>query len=142
VGTSRGDDISSNETVVNIDADAVFVAIVVDPIFLDPSSVQVLLAQAIWIFLPALRHPPRFDFLVLLARVSLLWNWHKSRIDDLAATGLQTLGSEVLLKQLKISSIRPAFLSRSLKKAIVVASGILFITPRPTNSSKDRLSFT
>jgi hypothetical protein len=101
VRTCRGDDISSNETVVNIDADAVFVAIVVDPIFLDPSGVYVLLAQSIWIFLPALRHPPRFDFLVLLARVSLLRNWHKSRIYDLAATGLQTLGSEVLLKQLK-----------------------------------------
>jgi hypothetical protein len=63
--------------------------------------VQVLLVQAIWIFLPALRHPPCFDFLVLLAPVSLLRNWHKSRIDDLATTGLQTLGSEVLLKQLK-----------------------------------------
>jgi hypothetical protein len=86
---------------VNIDADAIFVAIVVDPIFLNPSSVQVFLAQAIWIFLAALRHPPRFDFLVPLAPVSLLRNWHKSRIDDLAAMGLQTLGSEVLPIQLK-----------------------------------------
>ena len=46
VGTCRGDDISSNETVVNIDADAVFVAIVVDTILLNLSSVQVFLAQA------------------------------------------------------------------------------------------------
>jgi hypothetical protein len=84
---------------VHIDADAVFVAIVVDTIFLNPSSVQVLLAQAIWVFLPAIRYPPRFDFFVLLVRVSLFRNWHKSRIDDLATTGLQSLGSKVLLKE-------------------------------------------
>jgi hypothetical protein len=102
VGTCRGDDISSHESVVNIDADAVFVAIVVDPILLKPISVQGLLVQAVLLFLPALRHPPRFDFLVLLARISLLRSWHKNRIDVLAAMALQTLGSEeLLLKQLK-----------------------------------------
>ena len=37
VWTCRSDDISSNQTMVNIDADAVFVAVVVDPILLDPS---------------------------------------------------------------------------------------------------------
>jgi hypothetical protein len=36
----------------------------------------------------------------------------------------------------------PALRSRSLKKATVVTSGMLFITPSPTNSSKERLSFT
>jgi hypothetical protein len=102
VRTCRGDDISSHESVVNIDADAVFVAIVVDPILLKPISVQGLLVQAVLLFLPALRHPPRFDFLVLLARISLLRSWHKNRIDVLAAMALQTLGSEeLLLKQLK-----------------------------------------
>ena len=42
----------------------------------------------------------------------------------------------------KRSSITPALRSRTLKKATVVASGILFITPSPTNSSKERLSLT
>ena len=36
----------------------------------------------------------------------------------------------------------PALRSRSLKKATVVTSGMLFITPSPTHSSKERLSFT
>jgi hypothetical protein len=36
----------NHETVVNIDEDAVFVAIVVDTILLNLSSVQVFLAQA------------------------------------------------------------------------------------------------
>lgn len=38
--------------------------------------------------------------------------------------------------------LTPALRSRPLKKATVVAFGMLFITPSPTNSSKERLSFT
>jgi len=43
---------------------------------------------------------------------------------------------------LKSNSITPALHRRSLKKASEVASGMLFITPRPTSFSKERLSFS
>jgi len=108
------------------------------------------LLQAIWVFIPAFRQPPGFDFFVLLAGIALLLlrrslrqgNRDKSRIDVLTTTGLETLGTEVRLKHLEEISITPTLRSRSLKKATVVPSGMLFITPSPTNSSKERLLFT
>jgi len=59
--------------------------------------------QSIWVFIPALRQPPSFDFLILFASISLLplrgslrlGNRDESRIDDLTATGLEALGAEV-----------------------------------------------
>jgi len=56
------------------------------------------LLQAIWVFIPALKQPPGFDFIVLLAGIALLGNRDKSRIDDLTTTGLETLREEVSLK--------------------------------------------
>ena len=58
---------------------------------------------------PALRQPPGFDFFVHLAGIALLLlsrslrlgKRDKSRIDDLTATGLETLGAEVSLKHLE-----------------------------------------
>ena len=57
--------------------------------------------QAIWVFIPALRQPPGFDFIVLIAGILLPGNRDKSRIDDLTSTGFETLGAEVSLKHLE-----------------------------------------
>ena len=65
--------------------------------------------QAIWVFIPALRQPPGFDFFVLLAGIALLLLWRslrlgsrdKCRIDDLTTTGLEILGTELSLKHLE-----------------------------------------
>jgi hypothetical protein len=54
-----------------------------------------------WVFIPALRQPPCFDFFVLLAGIALLGNRDESRIDDLATAGLEALGAEVGLKHLE-----------------------------------------
>ena len=65
--------------------------------------------HAMWIFIPALRQPPGFDFFVLFAGIALLLlsrslrlgNRDESRIDDLATAGLEALGAEVCLKHLE-----------------------------------------
>ena len=54
-----------------------------------------------WVFIPALRQPPGFDFFVLLAGIALLGNRDESRINDLATAGLEALGAEVGLKHLE-----------------------------------------
>ena len=80
---------------VNIDADAVLISVVVDAILFDPACVQVYLLQSIWVFVPPVRHPPGHDFLVLFAGIALPRNWDKNCVDNLTATGLKTLGVEV-----------------------------------------------
>jgi hypothetical protein len=59
------------------------------------------LLQAIWVFIPALRQPSGFNFLVLLAGNALLGNRDESRVNDLTTTGLETLRAKVCLKHLK-----------------------------------------
>jgi len=81
---------------VDIDADTVLITVVTDSVLFCPASIQVLLLQAILVFIPALRQSPGFDSFVLLAGIALLLlcrslrlgNRDKSRIDDLTATGL------------------------------------------------------
>jgi hypothetical protein len=107
------------------------------------------LLQPVWVFVPTFRHAILFDLLVvfpaipllLLRRTLRLGNWNQRCINDLPATGMKSLRAEIGLKLFKqlfdYSSLRKPF----SKKARVVASGIAFITPKPTNSSKERRSF-
>jgi len=67
------------------------------------------LLQAFWVFIPALRQLPGSEFFVFLMGIVLLLlrrslrqgNRDKSRIDNLATAGLETLGAEVSLKHLE-----------------------------------------
>ena len=82
---------------VNIDADAFLITVVVDAILFDPAGVQVFLLHSIWVFVPAIRvlYRPGHDFLVLFAGIALPGNWDQSFVDNLTAMGLKTLGAEV-----------------------------------------------
>ena len=90
-----GHGITADKTIVNIDSDAVLVAVVVDAILFDPACIQVFLLQSIWVFVQPVRHPPSLDFLVLFKGIALPGNWDKSCVDNLTATGLKTLGAEI-----------------------------------------------
>lgn len=63
---------SADEAMDGINADAVLVSIVADAVFLDPASIQVLLLQAICVFIPAIGQSASFDFRVLLSSIALL----------------------------------------------------------------------
>ncbi len=63
-------------------------------------------------------------------------------IDDLPTAGFQPLGTQVLLKPFKKIIDNTRLAEPLAEKAMVVASGMVFITPRPTNSSNERLSMT
>ena len=87
----------------NIDTDIVLVAVVIDAILFNPSRIQVLLLQSIWVFIPTLRQAILFDLLVVFPAISLLllrrslrlWNWYQRCINDLTATGFETLGPKI-----------------------------------------------
>jgi hypothetical protein len=88
VDISRSDSISADESMVDIDADAVLVTVVTNAVLFCPASTQIFLLQAIWVFIPTLRQPICFDFIILIAGISLPRYWDKSCIDDLTTTGL------------------------------------------------------
>lgn len=85
----------------SINADAVLVSIVADAVFLDPASIKVLLPQPLWLINPSFWQLASFDGFVLRPRVSLFGNRDQCGINDLPATGLQSLGAQVLLKLFK-----------------------------------------
>jgi hypothetical protein len=93
--------ISADESIVNIDANTIFVAVAIDAILLSSARIYRLLLQAILVLIPAIRQPAGFYFFVFLTSIALLENTYKSRIDDLTATGLETLGALISLKHLE-----------------------------------------
>jgi len=94
------DIVPADESMINIDVNTVFVTVVTDAVLFCPASVSIPLLHAIWVFVPGLRQPPGFDFLVLLAGIAVLGNRDESRFNDLTTTGLETLGAQVCLKHL------------------------------------------
>jgi hypothetical protein len=109
VDIGRSDSISADESMVDIDADAILVTAVADAVLYCPASILILLPQAIWVFVPAFRQPAGFDFFVQLKGIALLLlcrnlrlgNRNESRISDLTTTDLETLGAQVCIKHLK-----------------------------------------
>jgi hypothetical protein len=84
-----------------INADAVLVSVVADAVLLDPASIKVLLPQPFWLVSPSFWQLASLDCFVLRPRVSLFGNRDQCGINDLPATGLQSLGAQVLLKPFK-----------------------------------------
>jgi hypothetical protein len=85
----------------SINADAVLVSIVADAECLDPASMKVLLPQPFWLVSPSFWQLASLDCIVLRPRVSLLLlhslrlgNRDQCGIDNLPATGLQSLGAQ------------------------------------------------
>ena len=81
----RLDDVSSDESMLNIYTNTVFVTVVIDAVLLCPPSISIPLLQAFWLFQPLFWDTPLFDGLVLLMGVPLLL---LSR--SLAAMGLES----------------------------------------------------
>ena len=88
---------------LNVDTDIVLVAVVIDAILFNPSRIQVPLLQSIWVFIPTFRQAILFDLPVVFPAISLLllrrslrlWNWYQRCINDLSATGFETLGPKI-----------------------------------------------
>ena len=96
---SRCHDIAPDKYMFHINTDIVILAVVSDSILFNPSRIQVLLLQTVWVFIATLRRSILFDLLVvfsamplLLLRRSLrLGNWNQRGINDLTATGLEAM---------------------------------------------------
>ena len=107
--------IAADKAMVDINADAVLISVMIDAILFDPASVQVLLLQAIWVLIPTIRQTPCFDLCDLLAGIALLGNGNKSCIDNLATPRLQTLRTQISLEHLEELLDHPR-LSQSLSE--------------------------
>ena len=87
----------------NVDTNIILVAVVIDAILFNPSRIQVLLLQSTWVFIPTFRQAILFDLLVVFSAISLLLlrrslrlgNWYQRCINDLTATGFETLGPKI-----------------------------------------------
>jgi len=133
--------ISTDEAIVDIDTDTVLVAVMVDSDLFDPVDTKSFCRSRSGFSYQPSGSIPALIFLVLVAGIALVWKRDKSGIDDLTAASLQALRTQLIHEPLEEHrDDRRLSQSLSLKKAIVVASRMLFSTPRPTNSSKERLS--
>ena len=94
MGIVRSERLSADESMVHIDTDAVPIAVVID-VFFSPSIILDLFPQSIWIFIAALRLPPRFDLFVLPAGITLLGDRALSRIYNIIITRLGDLEAQV-----------------------------------------------
>ena len=93
IGRCHG--IAPDKSMFNVDTDIVLVAVVIDAILFNPSRIQVLLLQPIWVFILTFRQAILFDLLVVFPAISLPWNWYQRCINDLTATGFETLGPKI-----------------------------------------------
>jgi hypothetical protein len=86
---------------VNIDTNDILMALVTKVVVCCQARILILLLEAILIFIPALRKPSGFDFLVLLTGIALLGVRVESCVNNLATTCLETLVGHVCLNHLK-----------------------------------------
>ena len=70
IGRCHG--IAPDKSMFHIDTDIVLVAVVIDAVLFNPSRIQVLLPQSIWVFVPTFRHAILFDLLVVFSAIPLL----------------------------------------------------------------------
>jgi len=99
IGRCHG--IAPDKSMLHVDTDIVLVAVVIDAVLFNPSRIQVLLLQSVWVFVPAFRHAILFDLLVVFSAIPLPWYWNQRCINYLPATGFEALGPEIGLKLFK-----------------------------------------
>ena len=68
----RRNDVPTDEALLNIYTDTVFVTAVINAVLVCPHSISILLLQPFWVFQPLFWDTPLLDGLVLLLGVPLL----------------------------------------------------------------------
>ena len=96
-------------------ANAVLICVIDGFVLFDPSRIQVLMLQTIWVLIPTFRKTIIFELGIFLVYIALLWNGTKSCINDLVTASLKTLRTMVTLAHLKALLNHPR-LSQSLSK--------------------------
>ena len=95
--------VAPDKSMFHVDTGIVLVAVVIDTVLFNSSRIQAPLLQSIWVFIPTFRHAIRFDLLFVFSAISLLLlrrslrlgNWYQHCINDLTATGFETLGPKI-----------------------------------------------